>query len=905
MVRKLAFVMLSLAAISPTWVHALGLGEIQLNSFLNQPLDAQIEIISFTKGESDGMQVKLASPEAFERAGLEFSNNLRQLKFTITTNTNGKQFIKVTTRKGYREPFLNFLLEVNWANGRIQREYSELVDPPTLIKSSPTQSQAPAASMTSSAGSQSGMQQAPQPPLFGAPDQPASNVVEETQASGMIGDTYTTKRNDTAWQIANDTRPDSSVSVEQSMMALLRANPGAFIQQNINRLKAGYVLEIPDRDSMLSQSHADALAEVRQQTRAWQNRQRTQTAAVPKGRLEVLPPQTEATGQEQASGSASSSSQAGVNREVMLAREATEAQRQENAELRLRVSELEEQINNAKRLTQLKADQLAALEKKLAEINAAKTTAPTEPEVAAEADVTPVEEVATAEPVVEPTPEEMPAEAPEQVETAPETPRMPVVEAVPAKPGTPINQHIVSGFEPVDLNKLPKSELPAQPFKTGGAPEVAAEEATGIIDQVMAYFKQNPMIKWILAAAGTVLVLIFGLMFARRDRGEEQFEESILQEQPIDEASALEETAAISELDDSESLFETVDADAGADANTDTDKSAVSDTSFLSDMVLSDMSDMQGEGAESDPLTEADVFLAYGRFGPAENMIKGAIEKEPARNDLKLKLLEIYYSSKNKDAFEQQAKALHDELENMPDQETWEKVAEMGEDLCPENALFATAVAASPLTSRSMSDEADAAVAGNEEDTDIMDFDLSEFEDQIDELGVEADSSIPMPEEVSDGLDLDLGELTDEADEEEEKLERTVEITKKAEFDAKLDQIDAMEGDVTKDIDSAEEEITQEIESNITALNPEITQELDIPDLDSGGMSDMTLPLDEDLDMDDEQLADIDEVGTKLDLARAYIDMGDPEGARSILEEVIEEGNDEQRGDAERLMEQI
>ncbi len=903
MVRKLAFVMLSLAAISPTWVHALGLGEIQLNSFLNQPLDAQIEIISFTKGESDGIQVKLASPEAFERAGLEFSNNLRQLKFTITKKTNGKQYIQVTTRKGYREPFLNFLLEVNWANGRIQREYSELVDPPTLLRSSPAQSRAPASSMTSSSAGQSRAQQAVQPPLFGAPDEPVSRrVAETTSSSGIIGDTYTTRRNDTAWQIASDVRPDGSVSVEQSMMALLRANPNAFIRQNINRLKAGYVLDIPDRDSMLSQSHADALAEVRQQTRVWQNRNRTQTAAAPKGRLEVLPPQTEATGQEQASGTAGST-QAELNREVMLEREATEAQRQENAELRLRVSELEEQINNAKHLTQLKADQLAALEKKLAEINAAKAVTPTEPATVTETDVTAVEEeaatAATETAQQEAPAEEAPTEEPEQ----PATPATPVVEAVTAKPGTPINQHIVTGFEPVDLNKLPKTELPAEPFKTGGAPEVGAEETTGIIDQAIAYFKQNPLIKWILAGAGAFLVVIFGLMFARRRGSDEQFEESILQEQSFDETSALEETAALTQTDTSDSLFETVNADEDIEA----DKSAITDTSFLSDMVLSDMSDMQGEGAESDPLTEADVFLAYGRFGPAENMIKGAIEKEPARNDLKLKLLEIYYSSKNKDAFEQQAQALHGDLESNPDSETWDKVAEMGEDLCPENALFAasSAAVASALSSESLFEQSDEAVAGNDEDTEAMDFDLSEFEDQIDELGVEADSSIPMPEQVDDGLDLDLNELVDESEDEEEKLERTVEITKKTEFDSKMDEMPAVEEDITKDIDTTEDdEITQEIESNITALNPEITQELDIPDLD-GGMGDMTLPLDDDLDMDDEALADIDEVGTKLDLARAYIDMGDPEGARSILEEVIEEGNETQKNDAERLIEQI
>ena len=121
------------------------------------------------------------------------------------------------------------------------------------------------------------------------------------------------------------------------MMALLRANPGAFIKQNINRLKAGYTLNIPDRDSMLSQSHGDALAEVRRQTREWRDRGRS-VSAEPKGRLEILPPKADTGADSQTAGTAGGTATE-ARREAMLAREAAEAQRQENAELRLRVSD--------------------------------------------------------------------------------------------------------------------------------------------------------------------------------------------------------------------------------------------------------------------------------------------------------------------------------------------------------------------------------------------------------------------------------------------------------------------------------------------------------------------------------------------------------------------------------------
>ena len=145
MVRKMALIMACLAVFLPGWVHALGLGDIELHSYLNQPLDADIEILSSVPGETDGLKVGLASADEFERAGLEFTQALRGLKFEVMTKSNGKQFIKISSQNNYREPFLSILLEVNWARGRILREYSVLVDPPNLVEATPSAVQAPAA----------------------------------------------------------------------------------------------------------------------------------------------------------------------------------------------------------------------------------------------------------------------------------------------------------------------------------------------------------------------------------------------------------------------------------------------------------------------------------------------------------------------------------------------------------------------------------------------------------------------------------------------------------------------------------------------------------------------------------------------------------------------------------------
>ena len=921
MVRKMALIMACLAVFLPGWVHALGLGDIELHSYLNQPLDADIEILSSVPGETDGLKVGLASADEFERAGLEFTQALRGLKFEVMTKSNGKQFIKISSQNNYREPFLSILLEVNWARGRILREYSVLVDPPNLVEATPSAVQAPAAAprqttTMSSAESAAENQRYPRIPAS-APSQPAN--------TGIIGDSYTTQRNDTAWKIATRVRPDESVTVEQAMIALLQANPQAFMGKNINRLKAGYVLGIPDRDAMMSISQSDAVAEVRKQTREWRNRS-TMTAGAatsPEGRLEILPPKdTAAAESSQATGAKIAGDTAELHRDAMLAREAAEAQRQENSELRTRISELEEQVKNTNRLASLKDDQLAALQKKLKELQdqkaaeaAAAATAPAAAtaEPAAEQPAQPEE--ATAAATAEPAAEEPAAATEEQAKKE-------IVEAKPAAPGTPVNNQVVSGFEPVDLDKLPKSELPAKPFKDVEAPAATAPvavvppaekaEPESIVDTVKGYFETQPMMAWLVVGAIGLIVLLLIVKMVLRGRSSDDFEESILQEKAVDASAAGVAGAGYlsgKEEAEEEPYVETIDAEespVAEKAESPAEKISPDTSSFMSDLVISDLSDLQGEGAESDPLTEADVFLAYGRFGPAENMIKDAIAKEPERNDLKLKLLEIYYSAKNRDAFESEARNFKTYLEAQPDQSTWDKVVEMAEDLCPDSDLLGSASAASMSGNEGVEDisfegleselEQDAdthhASAG-EETTTVLDFDLGEFESQLESM--EAESSELSNEKPSEdfGLDLDLSKLSEEGGQADRDKDVTAELTSELE-----------------EIASTLDEDTQSISEGGTVTGLENTQELDAPDLVSElGLDEMPeaeAPLDdEEFGMDDDALADIDEVGTKLDLARAYIDMGDPDGARSILDEVLEEGNDDQKKEAQELLDKI
>ncbi|MFN2337672.1 MAG: FimV family protein, partial [Gammaproteobacteria bacterium] len=235
---------------------ALGLGDIELKSALNQPLRAEVQLLSVTERELQELRVALASAEVFQQAGIDRPAFLSHIRFEPVRKPDGSAVIQLTSREAVREPFLDFMLEVVWANGKLVRAYTVLVDPPVTMPAPTPTAQLPAARAPAPAPART---TAPRP----AAPTPAADVGTHS------GDTYgPTGRNDTLWNIAAKVRPDG-VGMEQAMLGLLKANPGAFIGHNINNLKAGYVLRVPDRAEFTSISTADASAEVRTQNREW------------------------------------------------------------------------------------------------------------------------------------------------------------------------------------------------------------------------------------------------------------------------------------------------------------------------------------------------------------------------------------------------------------------------------------------------------------------------------------------------------------------------------------------------------------------------------------------------------------------------------------------------------------
>jgi pilus assembly protein FimV len=320
----------------------------------------------------------------------------------------------------------------------------------------------------------------------------------------------------------------------------------------------------------------------------------------------------------------------------------------------------------------------------------------------------------------------------------------------------------------------------------------------------------------------------------------------------------------------------------------------------------SDLDMLHTPEGDIDPIVEADVYLAYRRYQQAESLIQNALAKQPDRQDLQAKLLEIYYASKNADSFQSVAEALYVNLGSNPDNELWQRVLPMGRELCPDHALFSS--------SADVGEEVDKGAMFDEVSTSIGDAVSGGMESGLaDETGAATEESFDLNlggESADVGLSEDAEKLAEAPQEE------------KMDFDLNLGEASAGESTIVTPEEPAEE-TPESLSAALGFANQSPAEE----DQERGGTAEAAgeseaEPKEQgnsweiepaisdfgniDFGLDDaDLLAGTDVVGTKLDLARAYIDMGDNDSARDILTEVIEEGNDLQKQEAKGLVEKI
>lgn len=686
------------------WVaYAAGLGKLTVLSTLGQPLSAEVDLVSVQKDELSTLVARIASPDAFQQANMQYSPALIGVRMTIERRSDGKPYIRIVSTRSINDPFLAILIELTWAQGRLLREYTALIDPPGYAPTqSPVTPPVAAATPITPPVAPEAKPIAPTPQPEGAAPAPAAKPAPKTAAgrsaapaaapAAGTGSEYAVKRGDTLARIAAGVKPEG-ITLDQMLVSLYRNNTEAF-SGNMNRLKTGTILRVPEKERIAETAPAEATKEVRVQSSNW-NAYRMKlaeaagsapasdtTKSAASGKITTAV-EDKAAGREApkevlklskgdttAAGKAPGGKPASAKERMRMLEEEAVAREKSLAEANERVAQLEKSIKDMQRLLELKgvkppvvpvppakSDQIAKAEPPKAEPPKVEPPKAEPGKDAAKAPVEPAKaeqkgaEQKGAPPAVEPPKAEAPkAEAPKG--EAPKA-EAPTAEAPKAE--------------------APKAEAPkAVPPPAKKAPPPPPPEPS-LVDQIMTAV-QDPMV---LAGGLGGLLLVGGGAFwiARRRRAQVRDDDLKV---PVKSAPTL--------------------AKVGAPA------AAIAGSPLMNPVAGSD---------DVDPLAEADLYLNFGRDAQAEEVLKEALQKNPQHEEAQLKLLQIYAARKDKPEFEKVARSLNTQTSGVGD--TWIKAAGMGYAFDPDNALYEAGKAAPAADSPTTS--------GNVGGTDL-DFDL-------------------------------------------------------------------------------------------------------------------------------------------------------------------------------------
>ncbi|MFJ4373895.1 FimV/HubP family polar landmark protein [Pseudomonas japonica] len=665
-IRKLVLAIAAASALSSGMAHALGLGELTLKSAQNQPLNAEIELLDVRDLSPADLKPSLAPAEEFAKAGVERPPFLDDLTFTPVINPAGKSVLKVTSSQALPAPMVKFLVQVMWPQGRLLRDYSVLLD---ASKFSPETAQA------------------------------ASGVTPAATAPAN----YTTVRRDTLWEIASRSRQGGSV--QQTMLAIQALNPDAFINGNINQLKTGQVLRMPDQQQIQSVPQAQAVKEVNEQYAAWRQGRRLgpqarQLDATRRDAAQAAP--TRIAEQDNlklvAPGGKGQGSDKALSDKLAMTQENLDSSRREGDELKSRVADLQSQLDKLQRLIELKNDQLARLE---AQSNAPAAPVASAPVIDAQLQANPAP---AAEPVA-PAPAAVDTE-PQQVTPAPESAAAPVVE------------------------------------------EGANKGLDGILG--------NPQMLALIAGSALLVLLLLILLLVRKRKAQQEAEKHMRMARALAEESDLGP-----DLDLPPSSFD------GLDIAPPTVKlaPAVVAASAAAATAAEQVSEPRAAEPKADPfMAEIDDCIAHGRLMQASNLLEPAVEKFPQRSDLRLKLMEVYARQGDRDGFVSQERQLQANPHNLAEVES---LKSRFPTMVALAAAAAGAAVASGLDEKFveelMSDEpeaqADADLPADDEldsafDLSLDDLDGLELEAPADQAAVEASSQAPAEPSLDD-LDFD------------------------------------------------------------------------------------------------------------------------------------------------------
>ena len=877
--------------------YATGLGTLTVLSSLGQPLRAEIELTSPNKEEINSLVPRVASIEAFRQANIEFNPALLSLRFAIEQRGNA-YFIRVSSTQPINEPWVDFLLEMNASSGRLVREYTFLLDPAEFSNGQAAQVVNPGGSniqvKTPTAPSSTAVMPAPESVQKTLPAAKTESVKPVApKAAPVIPSTptpsaarqYQVKSGDTLRKIASMNL--GGVSLDEMLVSIYRANPHAFVGDNMNRLKAGQVLTIPDSESVRAAAINNARAIVQAHSadfNAYRNKLAGQVAeAVP----EKFPAKKSAT-----SGSITSK----VKEAPSAASESLD---------KLKLSKLQSPDSKTAPVKGMTEEDRIAKDKALAEANARVREL--------EKNVSELNKLLTVPSKSAVTQASVPAKAPEV--------KAPEAKLPDAKASAPA---VASAASAVSSEKKPVAEASAKsaaaavdsaPASAPVKKRVAPPPPPAVAEEPSWFDSSYLIAAGLLAALGGAI----GIYSSRKKKAAHQFEDSILTGSSLKANSMFGSTGGQS-VDTNNSVFNSNFAPSAS----------------------------QLDANEVDPVAEADVYIAYGRDSQAEEILKEALRTQPDRHAVRLKLLEIYFSRKDSRAFEVFAGELYGMTRGEGDE--WAQAASMGVTLDPNNPLYAGA--SGHIESFAPAGLIQPTQPLEDLDPDVL-LDNSLSADMLDSISIidtasaEADESLGSAKEVPavheapppldlEGLDFDLG-ISEEAVEEfpltlpeidTPSVSKVVEEEVVPAIDFGSIDFD-LGGDEVKPASSLVSEVT--VPSPAIAADSDSDESLDLEGLDFVLEEQVAAPvlaeaatvetenedIDSLLDADDALgqlvVAESDgapmpynaEMATKLDLAVAYQEIGDKEGARELLDEVLKGGSSEQVEKAREMLAQL
>ncbi|MDO8412153.1 MAG: FimV/HubP family polar landmark protein [Gallionellaceae bacterium] len=886
---------------------ALSLGGINVITALGQPLKLEIALDTASKAETASLSAHLASPEMFKNAGLDYPYGLPPLTFHIETRAGTDEpYLQITSEQAINEPFISLLVEVSWPSGKLLREYTFLLDPPGYVVEQPkvaavkpvepdvvvaTPQPEPIAeevAVTPQVTEASGiLEETTAEPAVATPT--PSPSMDRNVASGPI----TVKRGDTLYKLASAAKPPE-ISLERMLVALYRANAAAFDGQNMNRLKAGKILLLPEQAELDNLEQAEAIKIIHAQAADW-HAYRQRLAAASRAAPEQAPKQ-EASGKI----SATVTDQAPAAKEtakeiVRLSKgEAPGDQTLANGKTKAAQDMREEEAIARKKALQETNDRAAMLEKN---IKAMQRLMELKSQSAVSSGKPGADQKASA-----------------KTETS----------ALGVLPKTALPASAVGAASAVQSASAVSSAKPVVPPQTS----TAQFSVTNVIDTML----DNPLL---LRVGAVVLLALLVFFYLWKKRGSGGF--------------ALKNNFSLKNIFKRKSKFKEDEGSISGRISTPIVPSPETGD-FTRTLVTTTASPPPTD--EVDPISEADLFLNFGRDEQAEEILKDALSKNPNNHLIHLKLLSIYVNRKDVNSFS----LIANQLKDSGDASAWEQAVSMGRKLDPSNPVYggggSSAAAAEKkveIPTAGTDTVIDLGAVKAKEQAAVLDFDLTQDTPKpstktqdtpnqertiimkapmdFDVTGSNTPLAVPSSENSAIKAPQKEAE-TPPAEKPSLEMEDLVfDITASHATPPVAEEVKAAASpppaeDIAFSLNFFEDS-TPEASATpvISKETPAVSKEtIDI------GLSEISLNLDEEpappaatftsllpptapatgasgaTDSDGTQEED---AATKLDLAKAYQEMGDNEGAREILEEVVREGTEQQRTEAQALLQEL